>query len=309
MLNEKTKIFLAGHNGFLGKSIHEYFLKKNLKVLTIEKKKLDLRNREHLKRYFKKIKPDIVINAAGKVGGIKANMTNNAEFLDENYLIQSSLIFNSFECKVKKFINIASSCIYPTCSKQPIKESYLLDGKLEITNEGYALSKIAGLKLCKYLNEQYNFNTLTLIPCNLYGENDKFNNDDSHFLPGLISKINHAKINNLDEVYLWGSGKPKRELMHVTDLSRAIYFFTKRNNINKRIINIGTGKDYTIKQYAMMIKEHLKYFGKINWNTKYPDGMKRKLLDVSLMNNLGFKTTIKFENNLKNIISNFRKNF
>ena len=309
MLNKKTKIFIAGHNGFLGKSINEYFLKKNLNVLTIERKKLDLRNREHLERYFKKINPDIVINAAGRVGGIKANMTNNAEFLDENYLIQSNLIINSLKCGVKKFINIASSCIYPAYSKQPIKESYLLDGKLEITNEGYALSKIAGLKLCKYLNEQYNFNALTLIPCNLYGENDKFNNDDSHFLPGLISKINHAKINNLDKVDLWGSGKPKRELMHVTDLSRAIYFFIKKKNINKRIINIGTGKDYTIKQYAGMIKSYLKYSGKINWNTKYPDGMKQKLLDVSLMNNLGFKTIIKFENNLKKIINHFKRNF
>lgn len=308
MLTKTTKIYLAGHNGFLGKSIHKYLIRKNLKVITFDRKELDLKDRIKLEEKLIKNMPDIVINAAGKVGGIQANIKNNAEFLDENYLIQSNLILNSYKQNIKKFINIASSCIYPSKSKQPIKEDYILNGSLEPTNEGYALSKIAGLKLCEYLYKQYNFDYVTLIPCNLYGEKDKFFDEKSHFLPGLITKIYQAKLLNLKKVELWGSGNPKRELMHVDDLSRAIYFFLKKK-ASKRIINIGTGRDYRIKEYALMIKKNFGYKGKIIWNKKYPDGMKRKLLDVSLMKKMGFKTQIDFEIGLKKVIRSFKESF
>lgn len=309
MLKKSTKIYLAGHNGFLGKSIQAYFKKKGYNLITFTKKDLDLRSRHKVNKRLKEISPDIVINAAGKVGGIKANINNNAEFLDENYLIQSNLILCSYKLGVKKFVNIASSCIYPTASKQPIKEDYLMNGSLEKTNEGYALSKISGLKLCEYLNTQYDFDAITLIPCNLYGEADKYYDENSHFLPGLITKIYQAHIKKLDEVKLWGTGTPKRELIHVDDLSRAIFFFLKKDKLQKRIINIGTGKDYRIKDYANMIKKNIGFKGKIIWDKKYPDGMKRKLLDVRLMNELGFTTKIIFENGLNQVLRYFKKNF
>ena len=309
MTKYRTKIFIAGHNGFLGKNIKKILNNKNYEVFTINKSQLDLRNRNKVQKYIKLILPDIVINAAGKVGGIKANFKNNAEFLDDNYLIQSNLIWGSFNSKVKKFINISSSCIYPTFSNQPIKEEYLLTGKLEKTNEGYAIAKLSGLKLCDYLNTQYGFDAITLIPCNLYGENDKFYNEDSHFLPGLISKIYEAKKNNLKEVDLWGSGEPKRELIHVSDLAKCIYFFLKKQKYPYRIINIGTGKDFKIKQYANMIKKELNFKGKIIWDTNYPDGMKRKLLDIKKMKEMGFNPKVSFQEGLKKVIREFRKNY
>ncbi len=304
----KTKIFVAGHGGFLGKAILKKFNKKNIHLLVEDKKNLNLTRRDEVYKYLNQKSPDIVINAAGKVGGIKANINNNAEFLDENYLIQSNLILGSYNSNVKKFINIASSCIYPTLCKQPIKEEYLLNGLLEETNEGYAISKISGLKLCEYLHKQYAFDALTLIPCNLYGEDDKFYNENSHFLPGLISKIYDAKKNNYKGVTLWGSGSPRRELIHVDDLAKAIYYFSKKKNYKTRLINIGTGVDLKISQYANLIKKEIEYKGKIIWDKSFPDGMKRKLLDISKMNKMGFQTQIEFKNGLKKVIKKFIEN-
>ena len=281
-MKKSLKIYIAGHNGFLGKNIKSYLSQKNYQIFGLSRKELDLTSREKVKKALRKINPDIVINAAGRVGGIKANIYNNAEFLDENYLIQSNLILNSYELGIKKFINIAGSCIYPTNSIQPIKEEYLLNGKLEKTNEGYALAKIVRLKLCEYLNKQYNFNCITLIPCNLYGEEDKFYDEHSHFLPGLITKIYEAFKNELGEVNLWGSGSPRRELIHVNDLSRAVHFFLDDKKNQKRIINIGTGKTFQLKEYANMIKKQIGYKGKIIWDKSYPDGMKKKLFGCQI---------------------------
>lgn len=308
-MKKSLKIYIAGHNGFLGRNIKSFLSKKNFNIFGLSKKELDLTSRANVQNALKKINPDIVINAAGRVGGIQANIKNNAEFLDENYLIQSNLILSSYKLGIKKFINIASSCIYPTDSNQPIKEEYLLNGKLENTNEGYALAKIAGLKLCEYLNKQYNFNCITLIPCNLYGEEDKFYDEHSHFLPGLITKIYEAFKNELDEVNLWGSGSPRRELIHVNDLSRAVYFFLADKKKQERIINIGTGKDHSIKEYADMIKEQIGYKGKIIWDKSYPDGMKKKLLDIKLMKKMGFHPKIDFGKGLTKVITHFKKNF
>ena len=308
-MKKSLKIYIAGHNGFLGRNIKSFLSKKNFNIFGLSKKELDLTSRANVQNALKKINPDIVINAAGRVGGIQANIKNNAEFLDENYLIQSNLILSSYKLGIKKFINIASSCIYPTDSNQPIKEEYLLNGKLENTNEGYALAKIAGLKLCEYLNKQYNFNCITLIPCNLYGEEDKFYDEHSHFLPGLITKIYEAFKNELDEVNLWGSGSPRRELIHVNDLSRAVYFFLADKKKQERIINIGTGKDHSIKEYADMIKEQIGYKGKIIWDKSYPDGMKKKLLNIKLMKKMGFHPKIDFEKGLTKVITHFKKNF
>ena len=308
-MKKSLKIYIAGHNGFLGRNIKSYLSKKNFDIFGLSRNELDLTSRVNVQKALKKINPDIVINAAGRVGGIRANINNNAEFLDENYLIQSNLILSSYKLGVKRFINIASSCIYPTNSTQPIKEEYLLNGKLENTNEGYALAKIAGLKLCEYLNKQYNFDCITLIPCNLYGEEDKFYDEHSHFLPGLITKIYEAYKNELSEVKLWGSGSPRRELIHVNDLSRAIYFFLDNKKKQERIINIGTGKDHSIKEYADMIKKQIGYEGNIIWDKSYPDGMKKKLLDVKLMKKIGFHPKINFEKGLTKVINDFKKNF
>ena len=228
----KLKIFIAGHNGMVGKSIHKYLLQKKLgKILTINRNKLNLENTEKVFNFINKNKPNVVINCAGKVGGIFANKTFPIEFLNENIQIQTNLIKSSYQNNIEHFINLGSSCIYPKKSKQPIKEKYLLSGSLEKTNEAYALAKIVGLKMCEFYNSQYNKSYVTLMPCNLYGPNDNFDSKNSHFLPALIKKIVHVKNIKNKAIEIWGTGKPKREVMHVDDLSSAIFFVLKKKLI------------------------------------------------------------------------------
>ena len=228
-LNKKSKIFLAGHNGMVGSAILKTFLKKGYKnIFTINKNSLDLTNQKKTLNYLQKIKPDFVIISAAKVGGILANNNQKGEFIYNNLMIQTNLIHSSFVSGVKKLIFLGSSCIYPKHCKQPIKEKYLLTGRLEETNDAYAVAKIAGIKMCDAYNKQYNTNYICLMPTNLYGPKDNYDLNNSHFFPALISKIHSAKIKNKKQIIVWGNGKPKRELMYVDDLADACEFFLKK---------------------------------------------------------------------------------
>ena len=304
----------------VGSSILRYFKKLGLKnIIVRSRKKIDLTNWNKVNQFLKKTKPDIVINCAGKVGGILANSTYLKEFLLENIYIQLNLIDTCFKNKIKTFINLGSSCIYPKKAKQPIKEEYLLSGKLEPTNEAYALAKIIGVKSCEYYNRQFKTNYFTLMPCNLYGPNDNFNIKNSHFIPALIKKFINSKKNKKNFVEIWGSGNPKRETMHVDDLASAIYFILKniyKNNKSLKlilkklpIINIGSNFEYSIKQYALIIKNLVSGNIKLKFNKKFPDGTPRKLLNSSKIRKLGWKPKIDVITGLKSTIEWYYKNY
>jgi len=317
---KKRKIFIAGHNGMVGSSILRYF--KNLglnKIVTQSRKNLDLTNWNKVNKFLKKTKPEIVINCAGKVGGILANFTYPSEFLFENVYIQLNLIDTCFKNNIKTFINLGSSCIYPKNAKQPIREDYLLSGKLESTNEAYAIAKIVGVKSCEFYNRQFKTKYFTLMPCNMYGPNDNFDIRSSHFIPGLIKKFYLANQKNINNVEVWGSGKPKREIMHVDDLASAIFFMLKKiEEKDKKVldaikknsyINVGTGKDYTIKQYANMIGKLFPKKINLRFNKKYPDGTPRKLLDSSLIYRMGWRPHMSIEKSLKDLLEWYKKTY
>jgi len=315
----KKKIFIAGHNGMVGSSILRYFKKLGLKnIIVRSRKKLDLTNWNKVNKFLEKTKPDIVINCAGKVGGILANFTYPKEFLFENIYIQLNLLDACFKNNIKTYINLGSSCIYPKKSKQPIKEDYLLSGKLESTNEAYAIAKIVGLKSCEFYNRQFKTNYFTLMPCNMYGPNDNFEIKSSHFIPGLIKKFYTANRKNMKNVEVRGSGKAKREIMHVDDLASAIFFMlNKVEKKNKKIlavlkknshINVGANKEYTIKQYANMIGKLFKKKINLKFNKSYPDGTARKLLDSSIIYSMGWKPVISIEKGLRETLEWYKKN-
>ena len=319
-MNKKLKVFIAGHNGMVGRSLANYLKKKEFgKIITASRKRLNLENYDKVNRFIKQKRPDIIINCAGRVGGILANSTFPTEFLNENIDIQSNLIKSSFKNKIDHFINLGSSCIYPKNSKQPIKEKYLLSSSLEKTNEAYALAKIVGLKMCEYYNQQYKKSYFTLMPCNLYGPNDNFDLKNSHFIPALIKKIIHSKIKNKRSIEIWGTGKPKREVMHVNDLSSAIYFIIKKKLNNNKLllnylkksslINVGSRNEYTIKQYAILITKLVENKYKLVFNKSYPDGTKRKILDNSFMKKLGWKPKISLYKGLSDTIKWYKNNY
>ena len=304
----------------VGRSLANYLKKKEFgKIITASRKRLNLENYDKVNKFIKQKRPDIIINCAGRVGGILANSTFPTEFLNENIDIQSNLIKSSFKNKIDHFINLGSSCIYPKNSKQPIKEKYLLSSSLEKTNEAYALAKIVGLKMCEYYNQQYKKSYFTLMPCNLYGPNDNFDLKNSHFIPALIKKIIHSKIKNKRSIEIWGTGKPKREVMHVDDLSSAIYFIIiKKLNNNKlllnylkksSLINVGSQNEYTIKQYAILITKLVENKYKLVFNKSYPDGTKRKILDNSFMKKLGWKPKISLYKGLSDTIKWYKNNY
>ncbi len=316
---KKKKIFIAGHNGMVGSSILRYL--KNLgsnKIIIQSRKKLDLTNWNRVNKFLKKTKPNIVINCAGKVGGILANFTYPKEFLFENIYIQLNLLDTCFKNNVKTFINLGSSCIYPKKSKQPIKEDCLLSGKLESTNEAYAIAKIVGLKSCEFYNKQFKTNYFTLMPCNMYGPNDNFDIRSGHFIPGLIKKFYIANRKNMKNIEVWGSGKAKREIMHVDDLASGIFFILKKiEEKNKKVlsvlkktshINIGVNKEYTIKQFAKIIGKLFNNKINLKFNKSYPDGTPRKLLDSSIIYGLGWKPVISFEKGLRETLEWYKEN-
>ena len=322
LINKNDLIFVAGHTGMVGSAITQYLKKKSYNNLLLPTRKdLNLLSSKSVENWFSKNKPEIVILAAAKVGGIEANKKYTADFILENIKIQTNVIENSWKFGVKRFLFLGSSCIYPKLAPQPLKEEYLLTGSLESTNESYAIAKIAGIKLCSALRKQYGFDAISLMPTNLYGPGDNYNLEDSHVMPALIKKFHDAKSNNKSEVICWGTGSPKREFLYVDDLAEASIFVLENiPSVNKianfeqnldNIINVGTGIDISIRNLAEMIAEQLDYKGKISWETSRPDGTPRKLLDVSFLKNLGWtaKTNLKkgihltlcnYENELKN---------
>ena len=317
---KKISIYIAGHNGMVGKSIYKNLLKKNIgKLITADRKKLNLENIDKVNKFIKKNRPDVIINCAGKVGGIMANKTYPTEFLNENIQIQNNLIKAAYQNNIEHFINLGSSCIYPKKSKQPIKEEYLLTGSLEKTNEAYALAKIVGLKMCEFYNSQYSKSYLTIMPCNLYGPNDNFDNKNSHFLPALIKKVIETKQQNNKSIEIWGTGKPKREVMHVDDLAEAIFFILKKKIKNdskllkiirkSSIINVGSGSEYTIKNFVKIICNILNNKNKLIFNKNYPDGTMRKILDSSRIKRLGWKAKIEITKGLSETINWYKKNY
>ncbi len=308
VLNKKSKIFLAGHSGMVGNSILNFFKKKNYQNIIIQNhSKLDLLDQKKTEKYLKKIKPDFVIIAAAKVGGILANKKYKADFIYQNLMIQTNIIHSSLEAGVKKLIFLGSSCIYPKYSKQPIKEKYLLSGKLEQTNDAYAVAKIAGLKMCEAYNDQYKVNYICLMPTNLYGPNDNYDSNNSHFFPALISKVHKAKIKKKKYINIWGSGKPKRELMFVDDLANACEFFLKKKT-NHTLINIGSGQEKTITDFSKFVMKKLDIKLKIKFDKTKPNGTPRKILDTSLAKSYGWKSKISLNKGFELTYQDYLKN-
>ena len=305
MINKNSKIFVAGHNGMIGSAIVRKLKLLNYKhIILRNKKQLDLTNQSKVYNFLKKEKPNAVILAAAKVGGIYANNEYRGEFIYENLSIQNNIIHGSFINGVKNLIFLGSSCIYPKNCKQPIKETYLLSNYLEKTNEPYAIAKIAGVKLCESYNLQYNLNYKCLMPCNSYGINDNYDLKSSHFLPALIRKIIEALKNNKDYIKIWGSGKPLRELIYSDDIADACIFFLKKKT-KVSLINIGTGIEKSIVDYANFIMKHLGVKLKILHEKKNLDGTYRKLLDTSLANKYGWKPKTTLEEGLSNSINDY----
>ena len=309
MININSKVFIAGHNGMLGSSIFRTLKKKGYKkIITVDKKKLDLRNQIAVKKFIKINKPDAVIIAAAKVGGIKANIRYPANFISDNLQIQTNLISSSHINNVKKLILFGSSCIYPKNFKKPIKESQIMTGLLEETNESYAVAKIAGIKMIESFNKQYNTNYICLMPCNLFGPNDNYDSQNSHFLPALIKKIYLAsKAKKKDKVVkLWGTGKPLREVLYVDEVANACEFFLRKKT-KKSLINIGSNVEMSIKNYANLIKKKIDPRVLIKFdNDKNLDGVMRKKLNLSLARSYGWKSKMNFSKVLDEIIRDFK---
>jgi len=290
-----SKLFIAGRRGLVGSAIERKFRENGYNnIVGLGSKELDLRKQKEVFEYFKKEKPDYVILAAAKVGGIMANIKAPAEFLYDNLAIQNNIIGASYENGIKKLLFLASSCIYPRESQQPMKEEYLLDGKPEPTNEGYALAKIVGLKLCEMYNKQYGTDYISVMPCNIYGTGDNFDPEKSHVVAALIRKFYDAKANGADKVSIWGSGNARRELMFVDDLADAC-FYLFNNYSGNEFFNVGTGIDYSIKEIANYISDVIGYEGEIEFDTSKPDGMPQKLMDINKLKNRGWtaKTDLK----------------
>ena len=302
----KKKIFVTGHKGLVGSSIVRILNKNNkYRILTREREKLDLLNQNEVRKFFRNNKPDIVIHAAGKVGGILHNSTYPAEFIFQNSQMALNIINCSYSYKIKKLINLGSACIYPKFAKQPIKESYLLDGKLESSNEAYAIAKILSLKMTEYYKKQYKSNFISLQPTNLYGTNDNFNIKSGHVIPALINKFHEAKIKNSKSVEVWGSGKAKREFLFVDDLARSIEFLINKK-IKHNIINVGSGEEITIKNLSKLIASIVGFKGKINFNKKYPDGTPRKIVDTTILKKMGWKYQTKLKEGISKVYQSYK---
>lgn len=306
----RKKILITGASGMVGKSLIKILKKKNYKILSPSSKKLNLLDQNSIENFLKKNKPFYVIHLAGYIGGIGASINEPINFLQENILMGVNLIKSSYNLKIKNFLNIGSSCIYPPNKTKPLNENQLLSGTIEKTNEGYAIAKIACIKLCEYIATNYKYNYFTLIPCNIYGPHDKFDEYKGHVVGSLIKKIFLAKKNKKKSVEIWGSGKVKRELIYVDDVSSAIAkFMFNRNLINKKIfwLNIGFGKDVTINTVAKKIAKIFNFKGKFKNNLNKPDGVKSKLMNSKLSNKHGWKIRVNLNDGLKKTIDWFVK--
>lgn len=298
-MDKNAKIYVAGHRGLVGSAIVRELQKEGYNNLILRTRgELDLQDQIAVRDFFNTEKPEYVIDSAAKVGGIKANITYPAEFLYENLQIQNNLIWSAKETGVKKFLFLGSSCIYPREAPQPMKEEYFSEGKPEPTNEAYAYAKIAGMKLCEYIYDEFGMNFTSCMPTNIYGEGDDFNPETSHVIPSLVRRMHEAKVGNVPEVVIWGTGISRREFLHVDDLANAVVWLLT-NYTEKQFLNIGTGEDISIKELAEQIKELVCYEGSLVFDSTKPDGMPKKLLDVSKLHAAGWHHKIGFEEGLK----------
>jgi len=299
MMDYGAKIYIAGHTGMVGSAILRKLTQLGYTNLVYQpRQKLDLCDKKAVEIFFREERPEYVFIAAAKVGGIYANMSYPADFIYNNLMIQTNLIDASYRYQVKKLLFLGSSCIYPRFTPQPMKEEYLLTGLLEPTNEPYAIAKIAGIKMCQAYNRQYNTNFIAVMPTNLYGINDNFDLETAHVLPALIRKIHEAKVAGRPYVEIWGTGTPRREFLYVDDLADACIFLMNHYN-ESDIINIGTGKDISIKELADLLKTIIGFQGEFQWDNSKPDGTPRKLLDVSKINRLGWKAKVSLEEGIR----------
>lgn len=294
-MNQQSKIYIAGHRGMVGSAIVRHLQQKGFNnIIYKTSAELDLRNQQAVNDFFSTEKPDIVVLAAAKVGGIVANNTFRADFIYENLMIEANIIHAAYVHKVEKLLFLGSSCIYPKLAPQPLKEEYLLSGYLEDTNQPYAIAKIAGIELCNSYRRQYGCNFISAMPTNLYGPNDNYDLNNSHVLPALLRKFITAKKQNASSVELWGTGTPKREFLHVDDLAEACFFLLENYN-EEGLVNVGVGDDVTILELAQLVKKIVGYEGTIELNTSKPDGTPRKLMDVAKINTMGWKASISLE--------------
>ncbi len=321
-INNNQKFAVFGSTGMVGSSIFKILVQNGYKnILNPTRKELNLLDVNSVESWFNKFKPDVVILCAAKVGGIKANSIHPADFILENLKIQTNVIDASWKFNVKKFLFLGSSCIYPKFSNQPIMEEELLKGALEPTNQWYAIAKISGIKLCEALKKQYGFNSISLMPTNLYGPGDNYDESNSHVLASFIKRFHKAKIEKLETVTCWGTGNPKREFLHVDDLAKASLFVLEQWDIKGdfspldsngeplSFLNVGTGKDISIKELANLVSEIIGFKGTIKWDNSMPDGTPRKLLDISRLKNLGWSPQINFKDGLKLTIESFKRQF
>lgn len=299
-MEKNSKIYVAGHRGLAGSAIVRKLKEEGYQTLLLKTSaELDLRDQRAVKDFFENEKPEYVFLAAAKVGGINANNTYPADFIYDNLCIQNNVIHESYQQGVKKLLFLGSSCIYPKNSKQPIKEEYFLSGYLEPTNDAYAVAKIAGIKMCQSYHKQYRCNFISVMPTNLYGPGDNYDLKNSHVLPALLRKFYEAKISNEPVVTIWGTGNPRREFLHADDLASACLFLMDHYD-EPDIINVGVGKDISIAEMAVMIKNISQYEGKLVFDTSMPDGTFQKLLDVSKLHSLGWQAEIGFEEGVRN---------
>ncbi|TVZ28215.1 GDP-L-fucose synthase [Gillisia sp. Hel_I_86] len=306
-MNIDSKIYIAGHHGMVGSAIWRALtIKGYSNLLGKTSKELDLRDQKAVSNFFEKEKPEVVIDAAARVGGILANNEYPYQFLMENLQIQNNLIDNAHKTKVEKFIFLGSSCIYPRLAPQPLKEDYLLTGSLEPTNESYAIAKIAGVKACEAIRKQFGKDYVSLMPTNLYGTHDNFDLKTSHVLPAMIRKFHEAKVNS-KSVELWGSGSPMREFLHVDDMADAVVFAVE-NKLPEHLYNIGTGRDLSIKELAELIQKVVGHKGEIVWDSSKPDGTPRKLMNVDKMRNAGWEAKTSLEIGVKATYNWFLEN-
>ena len=307
-MNKEDKIYVAGHRGLVGSAIIRKLMSDGYSnLITRTSAELNLTTQQDVNSFFATEKPDYVFLAAAKVGGIHANDIYPADFIRENLQIQTNVIDSAYRNNVKKLLFLGSSCIYPKLAPQPMKEEHLLTGELEPTNEWYAIAKIAGIKMCQAYKKQYGFNAISLMPTNLYGPGDNFNLDNSHVLPALIRKFHDAKISNLPEVMVWGTGTPRREFLHVDDLADAsLYLMNNYDEMN--FVNVGVGEDVTIKELAESVKEIVGYEGELKFDTSKPDGTPRKLLDVSKLEQSGWRARINLHHGIENTYKWFQEN-
>lgn len=308
MMDKSGKIYVAGHRGMVGSAIVRALEKRGYNnIITKTHKELDLTRQDAVEDFFAKEKPDYVFLAAAKVGGIVANNEAPADFLYDNMILEMNVIHSAFQNNVKKLMFLGSSCIYPRMCPQPIKEEYLLTSSLEQTNEAYALSKISGLKYCEYLNRQYHTDYISVMPTNLYGPNDNYHPTHSHVLPALIRRFHEAKVNNLPYVTCWGTGAPLREFLYVDDLADACVFLMNTYSGNETV-NLGTGKELSIKELTELVAKVIGYKGEVRWDTSKPDGTPRKLLDVSKLESLGWHYKTELEEGIRLSYEDFLNN-